>query len=231
MAQQRTSMFVLVGSIAVAVVMLVSLLAGSGVQPLKDFNPVNLISSFFQPRAAAGGIQVELRAGEGSAQISIESANAELAQHGVITKSLKAMVPDLSACTMIRGSQVGALILCAPVSAPALGTASVDGSFNTLISRLTAQADELMRDPTVGAVTVAKFDTALTEHRQLLIQQGSAVLDFVTEYDLSGVVYAGLTLDRAGGSEWLGLTDAGGVTHLAWAWAPNSEALSDLLSR
>ena len=231
MSQQRTSTLVLVGTVAVAAVMFVSLLAGSGVQLFKDFNPINLIGSIFQPRAAEGGIQVSLRDGEESAPISLQDANSELAQHGVIVKSLEQLLPDLSTCTKVFGSIEGALIICAPANAPEVGTAAAEGSFDALITPLTAQADALMREPAVGAVTVAKFDTSLTEHRQLLIQQGTAVLDFVTEYDLSGVVFAGLTLDRAEGSEWLGLADAGGVTHLAWAWAPSSEALTDLITR
>ena len=231
MSQQRTSTFVLVGTVAVAAVMFVSLLTGSGVQLFKDLNPVNLIGSIFQSRASSGGIQVNLREGEESAPISLQDANAALAQHGVIVKSIEALVPDLATCTMVRGPDASALILCAPATAPEVGTAAADGSFDALITPLTAQADALMREPTVGAVTVAKFDTSLSEHRQLLIQQGTAVLDFVTEYDLSGVVFAGLTLDRSEGSEWLGLADAGGVTHVAWAWAPSSDALTDLITR
>ena len=181
MSQQRTSTFVLVGTVAVAAVMFVSLLTGSGVQLFKDLNPVNLIGSIFQSRASSGGIQVNLREGEESAPISLQDANAALAQHGVIVKSIEALVPDLATCTMVRGSDAGALILCAPATAPEVGTAAADGSFDALITPLTAQADALMREPTVGAVTVAKFDTSLSEHRQLLIQQGTAVLDFVTD--------------------------------------------------
>lgn len=231
MNQNRTSTFVLVGTVVVAVVMFISLLAGSGVQALRGFNPLNFIGSIFESRAAAGGLQVNLRPGEQSAVISVTEADATLSQHGVLGTSFQEFLPEVTSCILISSSEDQGMILCAPADAPAPGATAATDSFGLLVTPLTERADALMRNPEIGAVTVAKLDTSLTEHRKTLIEGGNSVLDFVTEYDLSDVTFAGLTLDRAEGSEWLGYADVGGVRHVAWAWAPSEPALNTLLKR
>ena len=215
----------------VAAVMFISLLAGSGVEALRGFNPLNFIGSIFEARAAAGGLQVNLRSGERSAVISVTEADATLTQHGVIGASFQELLPGVTSCMLISSSEAQGMILCAPADAPAPGTSAAEGSYEVLVTPLTERADALMRNPELAAVTVAKFDASLAEHRRLLIEQGSVVLDFVTEYDLSDITFVGLTLDRSEGSEWLGYADVGGIRHVAWAWAPDEAALTALLTR
>lgn len=228
----RTSNLVLAGTVMVAAVMFLSLLAGSGVQVLRGFNPLDAIGSIFQGRATAGGLRVALRSGEQATAATVSEADALLAAHGVIAPTFEDVLTEVDSCVRISDeSDAQVMILCAPATYPEPGTEAAAGSFDLMVPLLTDRADALMRNPELTAVTVAKFDTSLAEHRKLLIEQGTAVLDFVTEYDLSGIAFAGLTLDRSEGSEWLGYADVGGVRHVAWAWGPDEAALAALLTR
>jgi len=185
-----------------------------------------------RPSTTVGAYKLFLRDGESASALSSSEVDALLAEKAAGAPSLTTLVggPDAT-CSLIRGSDSGVLLICAPTTLTGLDPATppTEEAAYTLRVTVEAQQERLAYDVEVKATW---YPQELEEQRLAARTQGLNVGNaYPVIKNMSNHQVHACILDWEGGSEMLGYAWVGGDAYLVWGWAETRRELDALLIR